>query len=1062
MVLLHLSKDMDMRLKTRAFAHQFNLDAAAGTARAATFRYLDLNPTFTQAVITMATTLDRPLTEAQFRSWISRHGDPINLTQTARQTPAFSTPASWQTSNGSRSLNDVLLEKAKDTPSKRSKSVPEWVRQDLRGLHDSTIGRLEALRHEVMAATSLTQMNYTIDGSCELTTHPEDMVPLKVIVWFPHKMARAVKSRSSKRSTSWDPECPRCHASTHQQCKRYRYRVVTGTTADQTFLLTCDFECRAPACPKTASYGLHTPAALALMPKDLQSIFPLWYQPAIMESAFKLRDTVRSSATPTDATLQRIDSMVSSTADDQVDNDGDDGDEASADNRQSHYIHDFNLKKYNKTFLTKDFVDTLINLRVAPEGRYNAMMEQRELAHARLHRLYYNRILELAAEGEDFPPFPSVAELGWRWPSASVLRAAFVAELHGRYKGTCRMLELTGPGCFRTLAFDHTFKTAKLIRTTDDVTFSSIFTLMAGDSALLGLWMCQDESDNEIEKVLQATSQRFKELGQPPEVLYADDCCQRAGLLKKVFPDLVVGELVNEDITKLELQGWLNFTAIDGVLRTLPVELMSTGDDINTAVAQLLQDCVDLDDRTLSLDMEWTPPFKISKSAASTLPSGRTRGQVAMIQLCSPRHCYLLHVAAGGVTDRLKMLLQDATMTFTGLAVQGDLTRFHNELKTTSKARTIDLRTLANSCGIDGGGTMTLAALFENVTGRSLDKGGVRISNWDDKLSSRQETYAAIDVMSGQYLYSHLSRFRDLCLMPRQEGDTVVLQSHGGMRLATATITSLSPASRTATVKVVKVLLPSFRSPKLNADDVLEWDLTRTELKLEPGSPRPLLEPVAQDWKTVRIKLDIFHLIQRISKTLSMRHGAYKAFHAVLRDMLFDVCSEDVELLAERLEARVSNLVDFGASDTRNKVEAALRAHTQWVHKNVRRKVPSPAELIDRINKACNLFAPIVDVESKRAFFSDATWKAVAGVLMHVRKGCVSDVPGLSLYYRVGNKLYCTRGTSALEGFHYHLRRALHAHQVSPLLAHLTIAEFVRRWNMKMLHKKRGKSCSPH
>jgi hypothetical protein len=812
------------------------------------------------------------------------------------------------------------------------------------------------------------------------------------------------------------------------------------------------------------------------MPKDLQAMFPLWYQPAIMASAVKLRDTIRSCPTPSDATLQRIDSLSTSTTADDDDDDDDAGQEqatmdtATDDDsststsaaRHKHFVRDFNLKKYNKTFLTHELVDSLINLRLSPEGHYNAMMEQRELAYARFHKLYLNRMLELAAEGEVFPPFPSMAELGWRWPSASVLRAAFIAELHGRYQGTCRMLELTGPGCFRTLAFDHTFKTAKLIRTTDDVTFSSIFTLMAGDSSILGLWMCQDESDLEIKKVLQAASQRFAELGQQPEVLYADDCCQRAGLLKEVFPNLVVGELINEDITKLELQNWLNFTAPDSQLRTLPVLLVNTADGVNAAVAQLLQDCAELDDRTLALDMEWTPAFKVNKSKPQQLPSGRTRGHVAMIQLCSSRHCYLLHVAASGVTTQLKSLLRDPTMTFAGLAVQGDLTRFHNELGTKSKANTVDLRSLATSCGIDGGGTMTLAALFDSVTGRSIDKGGPRVSNWDDELSARQEEYAAIDILSCQYLYSQLSGFHDQCLMPRQVGDTVVLLSHGGMRLATATITAISSPT-SAEVKVIKVLLPSFRKPKLNAGDALEWDLLRTQLKHEAGAPRPLLPTPPHDWKAVRVKLDIFHLIQRISKTLSMRHGAYKAFHAVLRDMLYDVCSEDVAELAERLEARVSNLVDFGASETRSKVAAALHAHARWVHRNVRRKVPSPAELIERINRVCNMFATIMDVESKKPFFSDATWKAVAGVLMHVRKGCVSDVPGLPLYYRVGNKLYCTRGTSALEGFHYHLRRALHAHQVSPLMAHLTIAEFVRRWNMRMLHRKRGaflSSCS--
>ena len=73
--------------------------------------------------------------------------------------------------------------------------------------------------------------------------------------------------------------------------------------------------------------------------------------------------------------------------------------------------------------------------------------------------------------------------------------------------------------------------------------------------------------------------------------------------------------------------------------------------------------------------------------------------------------------------------------------------------------------------------------------------------------------------------------------------------------------------------------------------------------------------------------------------------------------------------------------------------------------------------------------------------------------LQHIRKGCLSDVPGVTYYYETGVDsfgipiLHCFRGTSALEGFHQHLRKLLRRYAVSPRLASAILSVFVHRWN---------------
>jgi hypothetical protein len=82
----------------------------------------------------------------------------------------------------------------------------------------------------------------------------------------------------------------------------------------------------------------------------------------------------------------------------------------------------------------------------------------------------------------------------------------------------------------------------------------------------------------------------------------------------------------------------------------------------------------------------------------------------------------------------------------------------------------------------------------------------------------------------------------------------------------------------------------------------------------------------------------------------------------------------------------------------------------------------------------------------------------------HIELGCVSDVPGIPLYYPRNSSdgslphYICVRGTNGLEGYHLYLRKVLGCHRMSPLLAHCLLLEFNHRWCMRMAISRRGMS----
>jgi hypothetical protein len=92
-----------------------------------------------------------------------------------------------------------------------------------------------------------------------------------------------------------------------------------------------------------------------------------------------------------------------------------------------------------------------------------------------------------------------------------------------------------------------------------------------------------------------------------------------------------------------------------------------------------------------------------------------------------------------------------------------------------------------------------------------------------------------------------------------------------------------------------------------------------------------------------------------------------------------------------------------------------------------------------------------------QVLFSQEGWNAVEAGDVHVKNGCLSDHPGVDLYYYgTKHELNCARGTPSNENFHLYLRQALRGPNTSPVLAALIIRGVSHKWNVRMQIQHRG------
>lgn len=112
------------------------------------------------------------------------------------------------------------------------------------------------------------------------------------------------------------------------------------------------------------------------------------------------------------------------------------------------------------------------------------------------------------------------------------------------------------------------------------------------------------------------------------------------------------------------------------------------------------------------------------------------------------------------------------------------------------------------------------------------------------------------------------------------------------------------------------------------------------------------------------------------------------------------------------------------------------------------------------------MYGGLLGSKTKLPLLRPASLEAVRRLRVHIIEDCCTDPPNQALYFEAGKDpetrctLYrCVRGTSDLEGYHFHMRKLIDW-CLSPKLAHLLLLEHNYRWNLRQSISNRGLSES--
>jgi hypothetical protein len=193
-----------------------------------------------------------------------------------------------------------------------------------------------------------------------------------------------------------------------------------------------------------------------------------------------------------------------------------------------------------------------------------------------------------------------------------------------------------------------------------------------------------------------------------------------------------------------------------------------------------------------------------------------------------------------------------------------------------------------------------------------------------------------------------------------------------------------------------------------------------------------------------RVKLDPFHWFQRLE--IPKKHAFQHLFWQSLRDAVFMHHPRDVEKVESVLRSKG---LSFKEQYERN---------PSWILKRVRRKIPPPELLEKRIDAVVDRFKDdkYKDPSTKKPLLSKEALASIKDQMDHVKKGCLSDIEGFSLYYIKGYDseklpLYrCIRGTNDLEGgVHQKLREKFRYWGIGLDYADVVLAFLRHRHNVR-------------
>ena len=191
-------------------------------------------------------------------------------------------------------------------------------------------------------------------------------------------------------------------------------------------------------------------------------------------------------------------------------------------------------------------------------------------------------------------------------------------------------------------------------------------------------------------------------------------------------------------------------------IQTLPrvlfggrIIVIFTEKDADKAVEYLLKQPI------LGFDTETKPSFKKGKTY-----------QVALLQVATHDTCFLFRLNQIGITDSIKRLLEDRTITKVGLSLQDDMRQLELRRKFTP-GTFIELQKEVKDIGIID---MSLQKIYANLFRMKIAK-NQQLSNWEaDILTEAQQKYADTDAWACIQIHEEVARMK-------QDGDYILEQT---------------------------------------------------------------------------------------------------------------------------------------------------------------------------------------------------------------------------------------------------------------------------------------------
>ncbi|CAN0093589.1 unnamed protein product, partial [Laminaria digitata] len=173
-------------------------------------------------------------------------------------------------------------------------------------------------------------------------------------------------------------------------------------------------------------------------------------------------------------------------------------------------------------------------------------------------------------------------------------------------------------------------------------------------------------------------------------------------------------------------------------------------------------------------------------------------------------------------------------------------------------------------------------------------------------------------------------------------------------------------------------------------------------------------------WEDVQVKYDVRHWMGNLFLMAVTKDSAlFKYFCVAFSDAIFKIVPESREEVLTRLRA-------LGLSPERIK-----RVPRKYWRSRARYVVGAPEQLVRDLTDVCEFFKDLIDPSTSRSLFNSDHKKRFEHELTYVRRGDLSDPPGVAMYIKVGvyksglQKFLCLRSSSHLEGYHLHLRLVL-------------------------------------